>query len=1190
MFLKRLDVVGFKSFAERVSVDFVPGVTAVVGPNGSGKSNITDAIRWVLGEQSAKSLRGSKMEDIIFAGSDTRKSLNVAEVALTLDNTDRFFPTDYSEITVTRRVYRSGESEFFINKQSCRLKDIVDLFMDSGLGREAFSIISQGRVEEILSSKSEDRRTIFEEAAGVLKYKHRKRKAEQKLNETQENLHRVEDIIHELEGQLEPLKIQASIARDYLEKKAELKEIEVALTVHEIEELHEQWEAQKADFARNSDLEIRLGAEIQKKEARLEELRDTMLAIDESVNDLQEVLLIASKDLEKLEGRKEVLKERKKNYHQHRESYKQQIRDGEEKAARLEMNLKQENQKLADYQSELSAIGEKLKQKQTELTVSDQNIEEAIENMKTDYIDLLNRQAAFRNEIRYIEEQLTQEQSKNSRLDEDSHKYSSRLEEIRNRKAEIEEKLEEKGKEIEAQAAEFHQFQQKLEKNRQSYSSSESKLYQAYQYIQQFRSKKEVLEDMQDDYSGFFQGVKEVLKARDRIPGIAGAVAELITVPKEYETAIETALGGAMQHIVIDNEKNARSAIGFLKKMRYGRATFLPMTVLKGRSIPAGQLEAVSGHPAFIGVGAELVKHEDRYSPVISNLLGNVIVTSDLKGANDLARMLNYRYRIVTAEGDVVNPGGSMTGGAAKQKGNSLLSRQRELEHLKRKLAEAEKQTGQLEKRVKSLKETISADEKRMDEWREKISRAKMDEQALKSGLREVEMEERNASERLSLYEHEMQSYQQDRQQKSEKLDKLKKELAASTLEAKELEQTIEQLTKQKSVQQHSKEALQSDVTELKVTYAEKQQMAANQENTVARIAAEQAETKELLENAKEEFILLEEEMNSNSSGEEKLEEEIIRKRREKDESVSLISNRREERMKHQQKHDDIERELKEEKRQYKQLTELLRDEEVKINRLDVGLENRLDHLRDEYALSFDAAKAEYELTVTAEEARTKVKLIKLAIEELGSVNTGAIEEYERIAERFSFLEEQRNDLMEAKETLHTVIAEMDEEMTRRFQSVFYDIREHFGTVFAELFGGGRADLLLTDPDNMLTTGVDIVAQPPGKKLQNLNLLSGGERALTAIALLFAILKVRPVPFCVLDEVEAALDDANVHRFAAFLKQFSAESQFIVITHRKGTMEEADVLYGVTMQESGVSKLVSVRLEESKQLVQGQQA
>lgn len=1185
MFLKRLDIIGFKSFADRVSIEFVPGVTAVVGPNGSGKSNITDAIRWVLGEQSAKSLRGAKMEDIIFAGSDSRKPLNIAEVTLTLDNEDQFLPLDYQEVSITRRVYRSGESEFFINQQPCRLKDIIDLFMDSGLGKEAFSIIGQGRVEEILSSKPEERRTIFEEAAGVLKYKIRKKKAENKLAETQENLNRVSDILHELEQQLEPLKMQASIAKDYLEKRDELETFEVALTVYEIEELHKQWTALHEQLTEHHKKEMELSTTLQKEEAHIEQLRDQITALDESIDGLQQVLLVASEELEKLEGRKEVLKERKKNAAQYKKQLEETIASLSEKKERLLQMFEQEKEQLAHIKKEIASIQAELKEKQTSLSSYDINVEEKIEQLKSDYIELVHEQASLKNERSHLRALLEKLQAKQATLAEANRKYL----EDRERMQEQYTKLDGKRKQIEQTLQEHETLLQEktahLANTKAELEKKEAMLYQAYQYLQQTKSRKEMLEEMQQDYAGFFQGVKEILKAREQFPGIHGAVVELIQVPSQYETALEIALGGAMQHIVVANEEVARAAIHYLKKHAYGRATFLPMNVMQPKSVTAEQRSLIQNHPAFVGVASELIAYDPVYRAVISNLLGNVIVTTDLKGANELARLLHYRYRLVTLEGDVVNPGGAMTGGGVAKKANSLLSRNRELETIASKLQEMEQKTEQLERYVQTKKKDIQQEEKALSELRQQAEQWRLALQEVKSELREVELQEKNMNERLALYDHEKAHDEQEAKEIREKLTVIEQQLHDLENKLKEIDDHIQTLTVQKQDEQSSKEALQAVITEQKIALAQKQQLLKNVEEKIERLSLEQSETEKQLQTAKEDLSALIEEMNSNDSGEEQLEQLRQKKLQDKNETIELIASRREQRLEYQAKLEHLERELKEKKRQYKQLVDIVKDEEVKLNRLDVELENLLSRLREEYMLTFEAAKEKYPLTMDVNEARKKVKLIKRAIDELGTVNLGAIDEYERVSERYQFLTEQKSDLQQAKETLHQVIDEMDQEMKKRFLSTFQQIRSHFGEVFQQLFGGGRADLQLTDPNDLLETGIEIVAQPPGKKLQNLSLLSGGERALTAIALLFSILKVRPVPFCVLDEVEAALDEANVYRYAQYLKRFSDQTQFIVITHRKGTMEEADVLYGVTMQESGVSKLVSVRLEDSKQLV-----
>ncbi|WP_251549122.1 chromosome segregation protein SMC [Neobacillus muris] len=1187
MFLKRLDIIGFKSFAERIGVDFVPGITAVVGPNGSGKSNITDAIRWVLGEQSAKSLRGSKMEDIIFAGSDTRRALNFAEVTLTLDNQDQGLSIDYNEVSVTRRVSRSGDSEFFINKQPCRLKDIIDLFMDSGLGREAFSIISQGKVEEILNSKAEDRRTIFEEAAGVLKYKNRKKKAEIKLSETQENLNRVNDIIHELESQVEPLKIQASMAKDYLEKKDELEKFEVALTVHEIEELHQNWQSLAKQLEEHQQDELKLSTELQVKEAKMAEVRDQIAALDESVTDLQNVLLRATEELEKLEGRKEVLIERKKNASQNKEQLKLTITGLTERITQLKNNKETCEAAVNDLKAQVKALQTSLKEKQERLMLYSEGIDEKIESLKSEYIDTLNSQAGAKNELRYIEEQLGQHERKSARLDSENEKYLQERQAIEQKKASIQSALKQIEQKLSDQVAAFREQQRKLENLKANYQKQEKTLYQAYQLLQQAKSKKDMLEEMEEDFSGFYQGVKEVLKERGkRLKGIEGAVAELVTVPKEYQIALETALGASLQHIVVDTENNARAAIQFLKQHSYGRATFLPLSVIKGRPLSSSQLSSIQSHPSFIGTAVSLVSFDGRYGDVMNNLLGNVVVAKELKGANDLAKLLQYRVRIVTVDGDVVNPGGSMTGGAIKQKSTSLLSRKAELDELKNKLVIMEEKTASLEQTVKSLKEEVNKSESLHEEMRKTGEELRVSEQTVIGDLRGAELEEKNINERLALYDLEKEQISSEQTVLRQRKTELTEALGTYQASIEKLDIQIQQLTDKRTQDTSSKEALSSEINELKIEFASKNEQFLHAKERLQLTLQDLQESEQKLAEYSEDLHLLTSEMTNSTTGEEQLAAAAKRKQQDKEATLQLIAARREERLKLQDALENMEVETKELKRLHKGLTVTTKDEEVKMTRLDVEMETRLTHLREEYLLSFEAAKEQYPLSVPLEDARKKVKLVKMAIEELGNVNLGAIEEYERVSERYEFLSEQKADLQEAKDTLFQVIDEMDEEMKKRFTQTFDGIREHFEPVFRALFGGGRADLILTEPEDILNTGVEIVAQPPGKKLQNLGLLSGGERALTAIALLFSILKVRPVPFCILDEVEAALDEANVHRFSQYLKRFSQETQFIVITHRKGTMEGADVLYGVTMQESGVSKMVSVRLEDTKELVE----
>ncbi|WP_018660032.1 chromosome segregation protein SMC [Heyndrickxia acidiproducens] len=1186
MFLKRLDLIGFKSFAERVSVEFVPGVTAVVGPNGSGKSNVIDAVRWVLGEQSAKSLRGGKMEDVIFGGSDTRKPLNFAEVTLTLENEDGKLPIDYQEVSVTRRVYRSGDSEFYINKQACRRKDIVELFMDSGLGKEAFSIISQGKVEEILNSKAEERRTIFEEAAGVLKYKTRKKKAEAKLTETQENLNRVSDIIFELEGRIDPLRIQASIARDYLEQKEALKNYEIAVTVHEIEELHGKWENLSAWLAEHQDQEGALATEIKKSEAHLEEKKNQLGALDESISDLQNVLLAATEELEKLEGRKEVLKERKKNATQNKAQLERNIKEAADTLSALSKNKNRLLEEMEENRRAEAALKENVKNKHALLAQFNVNIDEKIESLKSDYIELLNEQASGKNERNYLQQQLKQSAVRIQKLDSDNQKYVEERKTIRARKKEAHARCNQLVQKLEDEVAAFREKQRQLEAANNRYQKQESNLYKAYQYLQKAKSRKETLEEMEEDYTGFYQGVRAVLKARTKeLDGIEGAVAELIQVPGTYEKAVETALGAAMQHVVVETEHHGRRAIEFLKQRKAGRATFLPLNIIRPKMIPAAQLNPLRSEDAFIGIADGLVHTDERYRTIISNLLGNVVIARDLKGANKLAKLLSYRYRIVTLDGDVVNPGGAMTGGASKQGGISLLSRKGELESLKEKLADMEAKTLELEANVKSLKSEAERKAEELEEARKRGEDLRLQEQGARAEMQRLELAEKNMNEHLLVYDMEKSEAEENNRSVTKRISEIEAMLASRTEDCRRLEAEIEALSLKKNDDTTTKTQLQGELSDLKAKLAVEAEKSARNREELEKLNQSIKEWSERKESYEDQYRFLMDEQTHHHTSESELIAAAEQKARDKNDTLAFISIRREERLRMQAEIEDAELALKELKRRQKGLLVAIQDEEVKANRLEVELENRLRRLREEYTLSYEAAKEAYPLQVSIEEARKKVKLIKLAIDELGTVNLGAIEEYDRVSERYQFLKEQESDLLEAKDTLGQVILEMDEEMIRRFDANFKAIRHEFEPIFRELFGGGRADLRLTDPKDLLNTGVEIVAQPPGKKLQNLGLLSGGERALTAIALLFAILRIRPVPFCILDEVEAALDEANVYRFSKYLKQFSRETQFIVITHRKGTMEEADVLYGVTMQESGVSKLVSVKLEESADLV-----
>ncbi len=1180
MFLKRLEVMGFKSFADRIGIDFVPGVTAVVGPNGSGKSNVTDAIRWVLGEQSAKSLRGGKMEDVIFAGSDSRKPLNFAEVTLVLDNTDGRVPLDYSEVSVTRRVFRSGESAYLLNKQNCRLKDITDLFMDSGLGKEAFSIISQGRVDEILNSKAEDRRSIFEEAAGVLKYKQRKKKAELKLNETDENLSRVMDILHELDGRMEPLQIQASAARDYLEMSAELKDADIALLAFDANRLKIELEQLGIDAAEQSIKERELAAEILEKDATVSNIRKLIGELDTKIDAEQGSLIEASSETEKWEGRKLLMSEKKHNADRQAKGLQENLEAELAENQVLTAKHQEQSKLLQDRKAEQQKIRDSLRQLEEQLSRTPADIENEIESFKSNYIELMNEQATVRNELKNIDLQQQQLSESTSRIALQQQDFTSELQKLEKEKGEAHEKHESIKVLLEEKRRLYRETENDYLQIKATFDKKQNMLFQAYQSQKQLDSRIETLQELEADFSGFFQGVREVLQAREKgqLAGIIGAVAEIAQVNQDYAKAIETALGASSQHIVVTNEDNARQAIQFLREKRAGRSTFLPMTVMKPRTIPEHTLSSVRQHPAFVQIAFELVDYDPAYSMIIENLLGNVIIADDLKGATAIAKLTGNRYRVVTLEGDIVNAGGSMTGGANKTQA-SFFTRKAELEQLLVQSKELKGTIALAEKTVQKEQSTVYATERKLNDLRSEGEKYRDLESERAMTLREINAVLNTTKERFKVFQAEQKNKDSDLDAVTDRKATATTRLGEITSELSGTSARIDELTQFKQQNETARDAVLVKFADHKSQLAVMKERVNQLTYSEAELLVRKKKSDRKLDEIRSELEWLQSEEAAKVYSDEEIIAEISNWSHRKQSGLQKIGQLKGNRTQNQSELTILEQELKEIQRVHKGFIEAIRICEVKATRLDVQIQNLLGQLENNYQITFEQA-SQFKLADEEEVVRKKVKLLKQSIEELGPVNIGSIEEFEHVAERHSFLTEQRNDLNEAKETLRTVIREMDEEMTTRFDETFHAIRSHFQRVFKELFGGGSADLILTNPQDMLATGVEIIAQPPGKKLQNLSLLSGGERALTAIALLFAILNIRPVPFCILDEVEAALDESNVVRYSQYLKKFSEDTQFIVITHRKGTMEGADVLYGITMQESGISKLVSVKLQE----------
>ena len=1181
MYLKRIETIGFKSFADKTVVEFEQGVTAVVGPNGSGKSNISDAIRWVLGEQSAKSLRGGKMEDIIFAGTSTRKPLNFAEVTLVLDNSCGSLPIDYEEVSITRRVYRTGDSEYLINKQKVRLKDVVDLIMDTGIGHDSLSIISQDKVKAIVEARVEDRRVIIEEAAGVLKYKMRKKEATRKLESTSDNLSRVQDIIFELEDQVEPLRKQSEQAEKYMVLKQECSDSEISVLAYDIKTLNDQMERSKKERKDVEFEHVSINAKIANDERRRDTLKQNQQAQERQLEQLQADLVETSEWIQKLQGQRDVLKERHKNASSNKEELAEQQAQLESRLETSQVELKTAEEAMTKTKTLLETKQSQLQKVSEEYQHLEENLKIQLDTTRDAYFEDVNRLASVKNQYIAINQQIKRTETTLERINEDEEKA------LLDRDALVQEQ--------ETFKAQYGKFETSLKEKRdlyqQLYKEHQQRLKQAEMETNRHRhlthqldkmnNRLQWLEDAQKDFSGFNEGVKKILKAREQgqVSGIEGAVAELVTVPKELELAMDVVLGPVMQQIVTTNDDSAKKAIDFLKKHHAGRATFLPLNVIKSRLLPMDVQNRIQGNQDVVGVASQLVGYDQRYRQIVENILGNIIVTKDLNVAKNLAKQLNYRYRIVTLDGDVINAGGAMTGGAVKRQGSSLLRQKNEIEDCQRQIQQLTDELEQSKVLQEEWAQTVKQSEKELqkvqlagERLKEKMS--EVNQQKLAFEYREKSQNEREQLLRIERREHEA-----ELKQLVEKNNQLAEDRLVLEQRIEEAKATIETLEEQLEQQEELKSQLLQQMTELKVDVAKLETALHNECATFERLKGETEQARTRLKELLDKIAESEQALLGNDDEVVQLEANLAEKKEKREGIIEQIQDQRVTLTKVSQELETLEREVRESHKVQQKMAESLNQLDVSIGKVDVEMDIMIKKLEEEYQMTFDHANENYPLKGSIEEIKSRIRSIKGQIAALGEINVGAIQEYQRVKERYDFLTTQRDDLIEAKATLEETINEMDQEMTVKFKETFDLVREQYMEIFKKLFGGGSADLVLTDPHDLLHTGVEIIAQPPGTKLKTSNLLSGGQKALTSIALLFAILKVRTVPFCVLDEVEAALDEANVARYANYLKAFSNETQFIVITHRKGTMEKADVLYGVTMQERGVTKLVSVRMD-----------
>ena len=1181
MYLKRLELQGFKSFADKTILEFKPGITSVIGPNGSGKSNISDAIRWVLGEQSMKSLRGAKSEDIIFAGTQSRKSLGFAEVSIVIDNSDAKLPIEYSEVTVTRKLYRNGETGYFINKTPCRLKDILELFMDTGIGKDGYSIIGQGKIDEILSNKSEDRRHIFEEAAGIVKYRTRKQESEKKMEQTKLNLLRINDILTEIEGNIEPLKAQSEKAKQYLNLREELKNIEVGLFVYNINTYKEKLEQIIKDEEIMTSQRNTENEKLTSIQSLKDSLKQELDEITTQIEQMQNIGFESTNKIEKINSEIGISKERIQNNIANKERLESEIKELRIRIQELQEEEKQRQEKKANLFQNKEKFEEELKQKETELakltkTLSDKELEiEAkkqkietntdkkyevladINTQEANYENLEKRKKTLKIELENIISELDSTRDNKQEL-------SKKFYEIQSKRNIVSNNLQQETTEKESCMNKIKDFEEEINKLNYQMNMKDAR----HKFLLETEKEKE----------GYIKSVKELLLDCDKNSqlkkGMHGVLANLISVNKEYELAIEMCLGQALQNVVTETEEDAKKLVEHLRNNNLGRASFLPISSIRGKRI---ENVISNGMKGVIGIASDLVKCDKKYSQIVLNLLGRTVVVEDMNIGISLAKMNNYSFRIVTLKGDVISSSGSITGGSVATKTVNILGRSREIEELEKEIKKLSKKieeiTLQKQKYLESITEVIekvAGLEKELQDIEivyaaENQKMVSIEENIYKLEQRRDKLKE----EELSINKQKEESIKQ-KEEKEQEVEKLNSEI-------KSLSEEVEQFATVNKDNQKYIDDLNFDITNLKISVSSFIESEAsieefverirqeilnnnnnieNKNNTLNQAIKENAELQIKIDNLNSKIEQIKAEVNNSSENIEKLKQLRTEKNELLDKKEEEITN------------------------QFS-ILEGLKEQIVKMDfkktKLEQDIEQLINTLWNEYEITPNNA-GEYKKPNNIAQAQKEVSSIREKIKDLGSINIDSIEEYKKISERYDFMCEQRLDLENTVAKLRKVISEMTQTMEQQFKEKFEIINKNFNEVFIELFGGGKAELILTDEDNVLECGIDIRVQPTGKKLQNMMLLSGGEKAFTAIALLFAILKINPAPFCILDEIEAALDDVNVYRFAEYLKKFSQASQFLVITHRKGTMEVADTVYGVTMEENGISKLLSMKL------------
>lgn len=1170
VFLRQIDAHGFKSFADKVNIKFDSGVTAVVGPNGSGKSNITDAIRWVLGEQSARMMRGSKMEDIIFDGTVNRSPMNYASVSLILDNDDKTLGDD-KEVVISRKLYRNGDSEYFINSQKSKLKDITELFLDSGLGKNAYNIISQGQVDEILKAKPVERRKIIEEAAGVMKYKNRKQESEKRLDETKQNLARVHDIIEEISSRVTRLERESAIAEEYLALKEEMTQSDIEVNVFDTMNLLNELEE--------------IAGRIKKEEAGLESARETLKEVVSALEGLEQereslqqqertlnqTLLETTRELEKIEGRIALYAERETNKETLKQDLENRLKNYEEELNTLTASLKQEEQKKKDMTDNSVQLAKSVKDKKRELNVVQSTDDSNIEKLKDEYYELMVKKTTLENDKRRNRDEQT-------KLADSIQYKTERLtavnEEIKTLETNFSEKsqaLNETAEKLTSARNDYKDVRNKLNELNSQYDKAKSDYSRAENFIQNQQSKLDMLKNMEENYQGYYPGVRAVLKNRDSIPGVIGAVGELISAPAEYMTALDTALGQASQNIVMDVEHNARTAISYLKQKKLGFATFLPLDTIRERHLSVDVEKSLQASNIDYQILSEVADIKREYHKILLHLVNTTVVVENMSDASALARATGQRVRIITLDGETIMPGGAMSGGSRNRKG-SIMEAKKEIADITEKIKDYSTQTSSLKEAVDNASEEIADATVQLKQLEEAGTSFGASHDALQQEVTQLEFTLAKERETAAELKREVEGMSTNKD-----AGDFDAEIEQYTQQMADINMRLDMMSQSQSEKDAQFEQLQSELQQLnndKITLEGEMRFT---DAAIERINENISSVQYNIENTKSEADMVNDDLSTMNISELKENKTELSKSLEQINSNLLeitekLTAIKEDYKKKTEKENELRKQADASQQQ-------LRIDSAAEEGIDTQIENKMAYLSETYKMTYELAREGFSEFSNIESKRQKISLNKKSIEELGPVNIGAIEEFQMVNERYTFLKEQEEDLIGARQTLLDVIGEMDEAVSERFKETFYQVNHYFQEVFTDMFGGGRAELRLLEEGNYLDSGIEIFAEPPGKKLSSLSLLSGGERALTAISLLFSVLRVKVSPFIILDEVEAALDEANVTRYAKYLKKLSHDTQFIVITHRKGTMEESDRLFGVTMQEKGVTKLISVDLK-----------